>query len=445
MGLHKIMVIKQDYCPRLIQQFYATLEFDTRDHMGFTWMTEDVRRSSTFTHFGKLLGYNFDGIHSPIGHRMHLDTSRYNKKKIHPLYLPMGKAGDTSNLLPLYDILLLLFHANISPSGGNNDSIRGGLVHLLHHARLTYEAGEDCEGMELEVVHFIYSEMQLAMVERKILQYAPYIKRLILDKGIEGEFEIEEDVQYEDMEAHKLIKIYKNTAHVRASTTRVFAPSGSSDVMGGNLYASGCRRKNVDPLSGSIRQEYKKLKWWQKAVFCMNNDVRRTQYDDYVDRKHLHKKQRDLDAHLRVVEKGKGASTQEETQEQEASEGTFSFGKRNEGASFDWKELAEVTSKGKGSIEEDDEEEDYDEDGSEGDDDDDDDDDEDEDYKWSHCVLSLVGTLMPKGEKFYLHEFPFGFGRVTSFYPICLLVSHLLNSSWLLCCGIPLCRLLCHD
>jgi hypothetical protein len=32
--------------------------------------------------------------------------------------------------------------------------------------------------------------------------------------------------------------------------------------------------------------------------------------------------------------------------------------------------------------------------------------------------------LMPKGEKFYLHEFPFGFGRVTSFYPT--LLSHLL-------------------
>jgi hypothetical protein len=40
-----------------------------------------------------------------------------------------------------------MFHANISPSGGNNDSIRGGLVHLLHHARLVFEAGRECEGM----------------------------------------------------------------------------------------------------------------------------------------------------------------------------------------------------------------------------------------------------------------------------------------------------------
>jgi hypothetical protein len=90
-----------------------------------------------------------------------------------------------------------------------------------------------------------------------------------------------------------------------------------------------------------------------------------TQYDDYLEHKRLQKKQRDLDAHLRIVEKGKGASTQDKTEEQVNSEDTFSFGKWNEGASFDWKELAEVTSKGKEAIEEDDEEEDEEKDVSE--------------------------------------------------------------------------------
>jgi hypothetical protein len=86
-----------------------------------------------------------------------------------------------------------MFRANISPSGGNNDSIRGGLVHLLHHTRLTFEAGRECEGIEIDVMHFIFLEMRIAMLDRKIPPYAPYIMRLILDKGIEGEFEIEED------------------------------------------------------------------------------------------------------------------------------------------------------------------------------------------------------------------------------------------------------------
>jgi hypothetical protein len=87
-----------------------------------------------------------------------------------------------------------------------------------------------------------------------------------------------------------------------------------------------------------------------------------------VDRKHTHKKQR--------------ASTQEESQEQDKSEDTFSFGKWNEGLSFDWKELAEVTSKGKEAIEEEDEEEDGEEDEEDdaGGDDDGDEDEEDEDF-----------------------------------------------------------------
>jgi hypothetical protein len=183
MGLHKFMAIKQDYCPNLIQQFFATLEFDDRDNIGFTWMNNKVRKHSNFTHFGQILSYEFDGLHSPSGHRMHLDTSEYNKKKIAPLYIQGGNLGDTANLLPLYEILLCFFRANISPSGGNNDSIRGGIVHLLHYAHPIFEEGEECEGKELDVMHFIFSEMPLAMINRKIPPYAPYIMKLILDKG----------------------------------------------------------------------------------------------------------------------------------------------------------------------------------------------------------------------------------------------------------------------
>jgi hypothetical protein len=93
LGLHKLMVFKQDYNPHLIQQFFATLEFDTRDEVGFTWMSGEVRKSSTISRFGKLLGYRFDGIHRPRGARLHLDTTEYNKRKIQCLYGPGGQSG----------------------------------------------------------------------------------------------------------------------------------------------------------------------------------------------------------------------------------------------------------------------------------------------------------------------------------------------------------------
>jgi hypothetical protein len=101
MGLHKLMVFKQDYCPRLIQQFYATLEFDAQDVVGFTWMTDEVRKSSTITRFGKLLGYRFDGVDSPRGAHMHLDTTEYNKRKIQCLWSRGQSERDSKSPSPL--------------------------------------------------------------------------------------------------------------------------------------------------------------------------------------------------------------------------------------------------------------------------------------------------------------------------------------------------------
>jgi hypothetical protein len=146
-----------------------------------------------------------------------------------------------------------------------------------------------------------------------------------LDKGIEGEIDIEEEISLEGVEEHKLINLYKKAAHLMTSTLRAFTPSALSGDLGANRYDSGCRRKNADPPSSGMGQEIKKLKWWQKALFCMNNVICHTQYDDYVERKCLHKKQHDLDARLRIVEKGKDASTQDVTEDQVNSEDTFSF------------------------------------------------------------------------------------------------------------------------
>jgi hypothetical protein len=86
------------------------------------------------------------------------------------------------------------------------------------------------------------------------------------------------------MVTHQCLKLYKK--HMVATTQG----QGSSNPSG-NYYASGSRRKNADPPSGHMESEIKKLKWWQRAIFYMNNDVRQTQYKDYVECKHIHKKQ----------------------------------------------------------------------------------------------------------------------------------------------------------
>jgi hypothetical protein len=40
-------------------------------------------------------------------------------------------------------------------------------VHLLHHARLTFEAGKDCVGMELDVMHLIFRRCTLLCLIRR--------------------------------------------------------------------------------------------------------------------------------------------------------------------------------------------------------------------------------------------------------------------------------------
>jgi hypothetical protein len=73
---------------------------------------------------------------------MHINTSEYNKEKLALLSSHGSTPEETASLLPLYNMLLRIFHANISPSGGNNDAICSGLVNLLHFSYVTFEEGE---------------------------------------------------------------------------------------------------------------------------------------------------------------------------------------------------------------------------------------------------------------------------------------------------------------
>jgi hypothetical protein len=113
---------------------------------------------------------------------MHINTSEYNKEKLALLSSHGSTPEETSNLLPLYNMLPRIFRANISPNGGNNDAICGGLVNLLHFAYVTFEEGETSTNRNIDVMHSIISEMHLALVDKKVPPYAPYIMMLILDK-----------------------------------------------------------------------------------------------------------------------------------------------------------------------------------------------------------------------------------------------------------------------
>jgi hypothetical protein len=86
-------------------------------------------------------------------------------------------------LLPLYDIFLHDFQCNISPSGGNNDAIHGGLVNLLYYSYQVFHNGDNYHyRQEIHIMDFIYEELFYALMERNVSPYDPYVMKLIVSE-----------------------------------------------------------------------------------------------------------------------------------------------------------------------------------------------------------------------------------------------------------------------
>ncbi|KAK1683797.1 hypothetical protein QYE76_044645 [Lolium multiflorum] len=106
---------------------------------------------------------------------------------------------------PMRNQLLRFFRATISPSGGNNDALRGALVNLMH---LSFRCARDTNGdrdYTIDVMDFIFNEIHDAMVSRTTIPYAPYIQLLINNSvALDGE-----DLSGYSLVKHSVKKAYK--------------------------------------------------------------------------------------------------------------------------------------------------------------------------------------------------------------------------------------------
>jgi hypothetical protein len=109
-------------------------------------------------------------------------------KHLAPLYTPKGTIGTIKGFVPLYNILLCMFRENISPSGGNRDTICSALVELMYLSHLCYESEDPDEDFGLDVMHYIFNEMHDAMISKRTPPYAPYIMLLINKKVNDMDF-----------------------------------------------------------------------------------------------------------------------------------------------------------------------------------------------------------------------------------------------------------------
>ncbi|KAK1653292.1 hypothetical protein QYE76_071097 [Lolium multiflorum] len=99
--------------------------------------------------------------------------------------------------------LLRFFRATISPSGGNNDALRGALVDLMHLSLRCARDGNEERDYSLDVMDFIFNEIHDAMVSRTTIPYAPYIQLLINNSvAMDGE-----DLSRFPLEKHTVKKL----------------------------------------------------------------------------------------------------------------------------------------------------------------------------------------------------------------------------------------------
>ena len=110
---------------------------------------------------------------------MHSTALGVNKNKLAPLYGSEGVVGGSKGLKPLYNLMLRIFRQTISPSAGNDDAIRCGLVNLLYHTHRIHMAGPEADANPIDIMDLIFEEMYHAILYNKAPPYAPLVMRLI--------------------------------------------------------------------------------------------------------------------------------------------------------------------------------------------------------------------------------------------------------------------------
>src|SRR4051812_42499668 len=134
MGLQHLMTIQCNYDSSVVLHFFSTLVICGDELRTMKWMTGTTMIHSNFHTFGQVLGYAFNGRDIASGHHIIPPLRPSKDIVLAPCLTPNGIDGTFAGLSPLYATLVGMFTDSISPSGGNNDKIRGHLVPLLAFA-----------------------------------------------------------------------------------------------------------------------------------------------------------------------------------------------------------------------------------------------------------------------------------------------------------------------
>ncbi|KAK1695175.1 hypothetical protein QYE76_011872 [Lolium multiflorum] len=221
MGLQELMKIKCDYSPELVKQFFATLAIKKHEDRTMEWMTGSTHCAQPCADLLVFLEF-------------------------------------------LQKELLRFFRATISPSGGNNDALRGALVSLMHLSfRCARDNNEDHD-YTIDVMDFIFNEIHDAMVSRTTIPYAPYIQLLI-----NNSVAMDEDLSGYSLVKHSVKKAYK----LKPVSSAAPAP----DSFMGDARSSGFAPARRPDLP-AMKKQVKRLSWFQRHILCMNIEIHKENY-----------------------------------------------------------------------------------------------------------------------------------------------------------------------
>ncbi|KAK1627194.1 hypothetical protein QYE76_001509 [Lolium multiflorum] len=330
-GLLPLIQLRHDYNVDMIHQFYATLYIGKSSDIDIYWITGNRQYKSSFKTFAAVLGYPWFGRNSKKGGlRMHEHGVETNKNKLGPLYMEGGVPGKAKDLFPLYDILLRNFQSNISPSAGNNDALRGGLINLLYHCYHVFHNGEQyMEDQEIDVMTFIFEEIHYAMMDKKVPPYAPYIMKLLVhevkDQGDLLEF----------CEVHNYGTLRVKHEHVKSAEKAGFTEEEDERILHSTLSRS------------LVNKKVKKLKWYEKIMLCMNIEIHKENYCLYKDNHKIKEQNRNIlkNQHLLLNEARRRAGEEEVPPPAESSTSSLIPYHEFNTSKVQWLDFEEVTSK----------------------------------------------------------------------------------------------------
>jgi hypothetical protein len=178
------MEFSHDYDEDLIAQFFATVHLKKTNDCEMTWMTRDKLMRGTWAQFRECLGYSV--VQNPEGHGLfcaHMETCHTEKKHLAHLYiLGSGILGESKDFLPVYDIMHHIYREMFNPKARNIDEIHGFMIDLL-----TLTQQKRGIGLKIDVMDFIWNEIQWAICYRKRPPYALYWMHFIcmwLDRSV---------------------------------------------------------------------------------------------------------------------------------------------------------------------------------------------------------------------------------------------------------------------